>query len=348
MNKIPEAPYYLNSEIGSVKALGRALSLPPEHLEQLALKANQLYRKAKPIKKADGTIRQPFDAMGPLKEFHVRLKHRILSKVHFPEYLTGSIKGRDYVLNAKIHVGAAIVICEDITNFFPSVTSDIIFDVWRYLFGFPDKVATLLTVLTTKDGALPQGAIPSSYLANLALWRREPAVQHQLAIEDVKYSRYVDDIAVSSLTPLSKDSQTQIIAKIYGMLSGFGLKAKRKKHETHTSGNRMTTTKLVVNKKVALPAAIRSKIRSEVFRVEELSRDGILGEESRKMLASVSVKVGQMARHHPTPAKALKERLKLVRQAQHRMCQEIELQIQPESVGKLSFDADDSRPPPWD
>lgn len=346
MNKTLEAPRYTNRPIGSILALSRALGLPPDHLRELAERANQLYRKAKPIQKPDGTIRQPFDAIGPLKEFHARLKSRILVNVEFPDYLTGSVKGKDYIANAEIHKNSRIIICEDIANFFPSVKTPVVFDVWRYFFGFPEEVAKLLTKLTTKDGALPQGAIPSSYLANVALWRREPAVKVIFDGQGIRYSRYVDDIAISSSVPLTAEQQKHAIAQVYGMLANIGLRAKRKKHETQTSGGRMTTTKLVVNKKVSLPKAARSKIRSEVFRVEELSRDGVLGDDSMRLLNSVSVKVGQMMKLHPAAATALKLRLTHVRQAQRTM--RAEASAKEPGSAPLVEAADFIEPAPWE
>jgi retron-type reverse transcriptase len=318
MNQKLLKPAYQCKPIGSVASLAKALGLPLPHIVELANRASLLYREAKPIVKPDGSIRQPLDAKGPLKELHRRLKERVFSKVDYPRYLTGSIRDRDYVVNAELHVGSSIIICEDITNFFPTVSSVAIYDIWHYFFCFPREVAEILTSLTTKDGCLPQGAIPSSYLANLALWRKEPQIQQKFEAQGIVYSRYVDDIAISSKSYLDKETQTAIVSEVYGMLSSEGLKAKRKKHETHTPSRRMLTTKLVVNKKVSLPDEKRSNLRAAVFQVEELSRDGLLGPESLKLLSSVSSKIGQMKRLHPTQGASLQKRLRAVREQQEK------------------------------
>lgn len=47
--------------------------------------------------------------------------------------------------------------------------------------GFSDDVAEILTMLTTKDGGLPQGAVTSSFLANLVFWDYEPSLVEKLA-----------------------------------------------------------------------------------------------------------------------------------------------------------------------
>lgn len=138
-------------------ALARALSVPESLLHELSATADSRYRLASAVEKPDGSIRQTFDALPPLKDIHRRIKAQIFSHVEFPEYLTGSVKGQDYKTNAALHVGARIVICEDISNFFPTTTLSIIFHIWRHFFGFADDVAECLTKLTSKDGVLPQG-----------------------------------------------------------------------------------------------------------------------------------------------------------------------------------------------
>lgn len=96
--------------------------------------ASERYRLAKPITKPDGSIRQPFDALEPLKEVHRRIKDQIFAKVIFPYYLSRRSKRQDYRVNAKLHAGARIIICEDVEGFFPATSSEVVFDVWRYFF----------------------------------------------------------------------------------------------------------------------------------------------------------------------------------------------------------------------
>jgi len=339
-------PHYPFEPIGSVAALARALGFESPHLLAIAADADGLYRLAKPIVKADGSKRQPFDALPPLKAIHRRLKARVLARVVYPAYLTGSLVGRDYRVNAELHKASKIVICEDISNFFPSVKAAAVFDVWQCLFSFPPDVAELLTKLCTKDGALPQGAIPSSYLANLVLWRLEPELQARFAASGLVYSRYVDDIAVSSKRHLSRSEQTQVIGSVYGMLAKVHLKAKRRKHETFTSSQRMVTTKLVVNNRPALPKEKRAVIRAAVHRVELLSKTGLLDADGRRLLSSIAVQVGQLGRFHAGPALQLKERLAEVRRAQAKFEAEESRRLQAERELRAAT-LDPNEPPPW-
>jgi retron-type reverse transcriptase len=268
---------------------------------------------AKPIEKPDGSMRQPFDAHPPLKDVHLRIKKKILSRIIFPDYLTGSLKGKDYKVNAALHAGAKIVICEDISTFFPSTKADNVFDIWRFFFGFSNEVANCLTRLTTKDGALPQGAITSSYLANLAFWREEPRVHAYFTRIGVTYSRYVDDMGLSSRRFLTPDEKTSVISTVYGMLASKGYKAKRQKHELQTSKGRMFVTKLLVNDRPALVRKERSAIRAAVFQLEEqkCSEDSRLltKKEYNRSLGRVS----KLSRFHKTQGEELMQRMQTLR-----------------------------------
>lgn len=304
--------FYNAKPIYSLSSLALALGFEEALLIKLASNADNKYRLAKPVIKADGSIRQPFDALEPLKEIQKRIKNNLFSKVVFPNYLTGSIKGRDYETNASLHVGAKITICEDIENFFPATTSLLAFDIWRNFFGFSEEVAELLTKLTTKDSALPQGAITSSYLANLALWRHEPKLNQWLNQKGIIYSRYVDDITISSKQFLVDDQKTEVIAKIYGMLRKNGYHAKRRKHEISTSSKPMFITKLMVNNKVSLNSNERANICAAVYQLQQRVESGERGIKITHDFNSISGKVAKLKRFHTTKDEALMSRIMLL------------------------------------
>jgi Reverse transcriptase (RNA-dependent DNA polymerase) len=296
-------------------SLAKALNINLIELKALVVNADNLYHPGKTEIKKDGSIRQTHDADKPLKSLHRKIKTQLLDRVNFPEYLTGSIKGRDYKTNAELHLGAKIVIAEDISSFFPSTTKEIIFDIWQNFFGFGEKVATSLTALTTLEGKLPQGAITSPQLANLVFWRHEADLQANFQAVGITYSRFVDDIVASSQTTISEDQKTQAIKKIYGMMQLRGYKPKRAKHEITTSGKRMVVTKLTVNSRAGIDKKQRSKIRAAVHKQEvslltDSAKDAVL-DAPRK----VAGKVAMLGRFHPGQAKLLKKRLSIVAQA---------------------------------
>lgn len=309
LSTISNRASYNGAPIRQLPSLAAALGIMLHRIEYVSPRANQLYRLAHAEPKSDGTIRQTFDAKPLLKDIQRRVKTEILDRVTFPNYLTGCIKGRDYKYNAELHEGAAIVIAEDIGNFFPSTTSEKIFDIWRHFFRFSEPVARLLTCLTTKDGGLPQGAITSPQLANLVFWRDEPQLQARLTSDGIVYSRFVDDVTVSSATPITPQKKTELVRAIYGLILHNRLKPKRSKHELKTRRERMAVTKLTVNNKAGLPTEERSRIRAAVHHLELRSAQQLLEAAD---LASVLGKVHHMARFHPGEARPLKARLQKI------------------------------------
>mgnify|MGYP000069444926 FL=1 len=304
-------PSYPCDPIRTIAALARTLRMSETELIRICDRANGSWRMVKP---KPGSTRETFDAHGPLKAIHKQLKNRIFSRVFFPDYLQGSLKDRDYVSNADLHKNKQILICEDVKKFFPSVSATFVEDVWQGFFGFSCEVASVLTRLTTKDGALPQGAITSSFLANLVMWRHEPLLQAKLASMGITYSRYVDDMSMSSKSHLDTATQTKVIGMVYGMLAAHGLRAARHKHQVFSASQQMIATKLIVNRKPSLTAAKRSKIRAQVHQLEMAAAESGVSEiELRELANKASQRVGQLARFHKRSGKLLRDRVKVIR-----------------------------------
>ncbi|MEI7298185.1 reverse transcriptase family protein [Paraburkholderia tropica] len=250
-------------------ALARTLQLAEPQLIQLARNASRMYRKV-PIPKKDGTTRYTWDAQKQLKDVHGLINSRIFYRTTFPLFLQGGIRDplypRDYVRNADIHVDASSLVTLDIADFFPSTNDSTVMDIWTTFFRFPPVVAKLLTMLTTKDGFLPQGARTSSYLANLAFFRDEHDLVARLEKQGWRYSRLVDDITISKQRRASDDELTQVNATLFAFVNRHGYSVKRSKHDVKRRNAQMSVNGLVVNKKVSLPKSQRRSIASLLHR----------------------------------------------------------------------------------
>jgi len=220
---------------------------------------------------------------------------------------------RDYVRNARAHAGWRVMINEDVAEFFPSTSSNIISDLWRHLFHFPSDVARTLTRLTTRKGALPQGAKTSSYLANLVFWAHEPDLVAKLWAMGFDYTRYIDDMTISSKTDKTPEELGLALSLLASMIKRYGLRFKRSKHSLVYAGQRMEVTGLVVGKDSAgLGHARRSSIRALVRRCEIVAQGAPASEEFAIMKRRAASLVGQCARLHPNQGQALKRRLEAI------------------------------------
>ena len=318
-SNMSERPLYPFPPIGSRAALARMLHCTVEELTRVESCADNLYREVREPKK-DGTYRTCYDAKPPLKGMQARIQCLILKKAKYPRYLMGGLADRenprDYVRNAKLHAGARVMVNEDVAAFFPSTSDRVVFDIWKYIFHFPPEVAKTLARLTTRAGELPQGAKTSSYLANLVFWALEPGIVEKLRAMGFAYSRYIDDMTVSSRTDKSPEEIGIAISLLASMVRRYGLRFKRKKHGIAYAGQRMEVTGLVVGEDSAgLGRTKRSNIRALVHRCEIVA---MTDSADSKALSRAASLVGQYARLHPTKGTGLRKRLEAIHIKQSR------------------------------
>lgn len=173
-------PIYPHKPIGSVEALSKVLGLTKNELINLACKSNEYFFVAKRIEKEDKSIRLTYDVKPELKQVHEKISSSLLKQVNCPDYIQGGVKGKDYLSNCQIHTNKKVVIKEDVSNFFPSISQKIIHEVWAGFFNFPNDVSQLLSELVTLNGYLVQGGKTSGFLCNLVLWERESKLAYEL------------------------------------------------------------------------------------------------------------------------------------------------------------------------
>jgi hypothetical protein len=308
-----ERPIYPFSPIGSRVALARMLQCSIEELTRTESLTDDLYREVEQIKK-DGTPRICYDAKPPLKSMQARIQCLILKHVKYPSYLMGGLADkehpRDYVRNAHVHTGARVMINEDVARFFPTTSSHVVFDIWKQFFHFPVEVSRTLARLTTRCGELPQGAKTSSYLANLVFWACEPDLVAKLSSMGFTYTRYIDDMTISSNTDRTNEELHQALSLLASMLKRYGLRFKRPKHSLAYAGQHMEVTGLTVGRDSAgLGHAKKSNIRALVHRCEIEARNWPSSNALFLMKRRAVSLVGQYARLHPSQGHALKLRL---------------------------------------
>lgn len=317
-----DAPLYPFKPIYSLKALSLTLGEPADLLESLAKRSSNLYRHV-PQTKKDGTPRDTYDAYEPLKAIQRKIVDRLLSRVRFPGYLHGGIKDplkrRSIYSNAHIHGRAKCVVLQDIKDFFPSIKTQHVQQLFIGLFGFSEEVAGVLALLTTRHGVVPQGASSSSYLANLVFWDIEPALVAKLNAQGLNYSRFADDITITSIKQLDPSELTSIVSAVTNMLAQKGCYQKRSKLHIRKRGQMvlsknglepLTVTGLTIfNEAPGIPKAERKAIRTAVKQLEDQATQGATWAQLEPLVRRAMGRVGRLiACAHPD-GERLKQRL---------------------------------------
>lgn len=309
-------PYYPYPAISSLDKLAQTLSINKEILSDFILKVDQSYTEFEitPENKKKRTVHEPKHF---LKKIQKRINSRILEIVQYPHYLQGGIKDelhpRDYIQNAKIHCGQKSIINLDITNFYPSIRENYVYDIFKYLFNFPDEVANALTKLTTYEGVVPQGACTSSYIANLVFFNSEYKIASELASKNYKYSRLLDDITISSSKEFSEEEKTYLIRKANGLFKKYGLKQNNKKRTIESKTNtkdKFAVTGVWVGKQTPkIRKKERHHIRHLIYICEQKFIDSSHTDEYHELWNKTSGKVAQLTRLGHKQSRDYRERL---------------------------------------
>jgi hypothetical protein len=310
-------PLFRGPPFRDCDALGWRLGVRGNELLELANTADDFYFLARQEPKSDGTVRECYDAHSPLKGVHKKIQDRILRAVEFPRYLMGGIRDRehprDYVRNAILHSGKGTLIQEDIASFYPSISTGRVADIFQHVFHYPPVVAECLAKLCTRRGELVQGASTSTYLANLAMWDREPLVEAKLRLMRMRYSRYIDDINVSCKRNLRSDEREDVVRMLHTMIRGCGYSPKRsKQHVASIDQPKIIHNLCVHGERPALPRAERNSIRAALFQLERRAKVAPLKEETWKEAQSVKSRLVIWRRLNEAQAGPLYERVNRV------------------------------------
>lgn len=308
-----KAPFYKNKSIASIESLSRYLSISSAKLLELTREADQFY-SLKLILKPNGKIRETYRVGQPLKRLQQKILQRIFYNVEIPTYLQGGIRDRilprDYVVNASLHSGKRLLLSEDIKNFFPSIRTQHVERMWKHLFQFPNSVAEILTKLTTYCGVVPQGAPTSTYIGNLIFWDLEPQIEAELKERGFYYSRFVDDVAISTDRYVSRKELQAVTENVYRMLLKKGVRPNRKKRSVQTNKKRMILHNLNVNSEKATSNKQKwSQLRAAVKQIEQMVADKPNTDEYKILFASVYGRAMNMSRIQPQRAKKYVDRL---------------------------------------
>lgn len=117
--------------VGNISALAFILSTTEVELTTIVSNIALHHKPGKSFpKKNSKEIRRTHDAKPKLKRIHEHIKNRLLKQVDYPSYMMGGIADielpRSCYEHAKIHLNKKILITEDIANFFPSASHEVI------------------------------------------------------------------------------------------------------------------------------------------------------------------------------------------------------------------------------
>jgi hypothetical protein len=131
-----------------------------------------------------------------LERIHRRL-FNLLERIEKPDYLHSGVRGRSYITNAKVHLGAVPLVKLDLKKFYPSIDGARVSRFFTETMRCSPDVAALLTRLCTFNNHVPTGSCVSQLLAFFAAKPLLDELHVLAASVGVRDTCYVDDLTWS-------------------------------------------------------------------------------------------------------------------------------------------------------
>ncbi len=243
------------------------------------------------IKKRSGGVRKLNVPDDTLKFMQRCILKRILCELPVSKYATAYKKGATLKDNAKVHSAKKYILKLDLKDFFDSITFMQVYNAAFSTRYFPKQIGVILTTLCTREDVLPQGTPTSPALSNLVMKNFDDSFGSWCAKRGFSYTRYCDDITVSSDNELKG-----VYSKCKFMLSKMGFEINEKKTRFITNASRQTVTGLTVNSSVKVPTPYKKELRQAVYytlkytAVDALKRDKSFERKTQRTIDEEAVR----------------------------------------------------------
>ncbi|MDX1000854.1 RNA-directed DNA polymerase [Sinorhizobium medicae] len=168
--------------------------------------------------------------------------------------------GRNIRENAFAHTGHRFLLSVDLKDFFPSISREAVFDMFRSV-GVIEEVSDSLARFVTIAGALPLGLPTSPTISNAIAVPIDEALSRLAASTGSVYTRYSDDMSFSGNAALPD------LSSIADVLAGFGFDIAKSKTRRSTVGQSHYVTGLSISDPVRphVPKGKKRKLRQELY-----------------------------------------------------------------------------------
>ena len=188
----------------------------------------------------------------------------ILSKFKTSKCCIGYVKGKSIVDNASPHLSAKTLLKFDIKDFFPSITLNKVVKQFRY-YGYGKNVSRYLGYLcVNNDYCLPQGAPTSPMLSNLVCIKLDKRIEAFCTKYNLNYTRYADDITISSIEKLSSKNCIFIKNFVDMVIKEEGFTPNQEKFKKIVNGQCLRVTGIVVNSKINVDKKILRELENAI------------------------------------------------------------------------------------
>lgn len=242
------------------KHLAALLGIKYSTLSYYVYQNTKFYKKFK-ISKKNGGFREIDSPSLNLKKIQKWILENILETIDVSQNAFGFRKNLSISDNAINHTHRKIVYNIDIKNFFPSISREDVFYIF-YKLGYTYEISYIFSKLLTNDDRLPQGAPTSPYLSNIKCEKLDKSLELFCQRINATYTRYADDITVSTNNSKSVKQDIKTIKKII-LKHNFNINFK--KERLQKSNQMQEVTGLIVNNGVKIKRQYKKEVEKEIY-----------------------------------------------------------------------------------
>lgn len=230
----------------------------------------------KEIPKKNGTRKlYCIDKTSDLYKYQQNIRVNFLNNIAIPDYVYGFIPNSSYFAFLEQHTGKKYYIRLDIKNFFESIDSNMLKEVFLNYFRINNTITNKETLdalisIITLGNKLPQGAVTSPVVSNIAFRKTDIRIKKYCEKLGVTYTRYADDLLFSTNNDLlSKEHKylTYFLKKIYFILRSQEFQLNSTK--TIISEDSISLNGFVIDQSVRLSRKKLKKISAILFTIEQ-------------------------------------------------------------------------------
>lgn len=269
----------LPTELESKSNLLNYLGTHENELKKIRWYRSQMYRRF-PISRKNKKPRYIQAPDDRLKYFQRKIASLLngLYRVRHPVH--GFVSNKSVKSNAEAHLKKKFVLNVDIKDFFPSITENRIVGLLESL-GIADDVAKIVGIICCVDGHLPQGAPSSPVFSNMICFRLDKQLMAFAKQTRCIYTRYADDITLSSHQPMSaifeaqtpsagKFSTELLHPKLRMIFTNNGFKLNEDKAHYSDRNSRRMVTGIKVNELLNVDRRYVRNLRATLYSIEQL------------------------------------------------------------------------------
>jgi RNA-directed DNA polymerase len=258
------------SSLRTLDDIARLLDVTARELRFYLYKATK-YRRFE-INKKMGGVRIIYSPDNALKIIQRKLNQVLQAVYKGRAPVHGFARRKSIRSNARRHLGCNLLLNLDLADFFPSIHFGRVKGMFQGRpYSLPEPAALVLAQICCYRGALPIGAPTSPVVANMVCARMDSQLKGLASRFECTYTRYADDISVSTgldrfppaITLRDASSGRWVIGDQLGkVIADNDFKINIAKTRVYSPGTRFEVTGLTISERVNVRRRLLSQVRA--------------------------------------------------------------------------------------